>query len=48
MISTLIELLVLLQNIDTGMHNNTPDPSFKGATILKSMYLQKDLYKAFL
>src|SRR4029078_8822391 len=47
-IDAFIDILVLLQNIDTSMNNNTPDPSFKSTTVLKRMHLQKDFNKAFL
>ena len=37
-VHTLIELLVLLQMIDTGVYDDAPYPSFKCSLILESVY----------
>src|SRR4051812_5252357 len=47
-IDTLIELLILLQDIDAGVYDNTPDPSLKGTPVFKSVHLEKDLDKSLL
>src|SRR5688500_8032695 len=47
-VHTFIELLVLLQDIDTGMNYDPPDPAFKSTPVLKCVDLQKYLYKSFL
>jgi hypothetical protein len=47
-IHTLIKSLILFQVIDASMHNNPPDPTFKGTLVLERMYLRKYLDKSFL
>ena len=42
-IHALIELLILFQNIDTGMNNDPAYPAFKRAPVLEAVDLREDL-----
>ena len=45
---TFVEFFILLQDIDTGMNNDSPDPSFESAPVFKCVNLCKDLDKTLL
>jgi hypothetical protein len=47
-IHILIKALIFFQAIDTGMHDDPPDPAFKSALALKCVYLGKNFDKSLL